>query len=180
MSDKCEWKNGEFKACETHYYMLGSACCISMKRGEEYFEEAGLGAQRMNFCPFCGADIRKPEPVVKICRSGETWVAEYDGVDYLCVMPAGFNTLKPNSDNFVGMILTGIFKPISEIEITDEDIIHLHPNVLAERYGSRSTTIYAYKHGQVVLFDSYNKNFRVEYVSVFDRLATYADLQEGS
>ncbi len=37
-----------------------------------------------DFCPYCGADIRKSEPGKPlIVKSGETWVSHLEGVDYL-------------------------------------------------------------------------------------------------
>jgi hypothetical protein len=83
MYDKCEWKNNEFSGCGKlnkfgDYSQFGSGI---------YFYD-NTYSHRIDFCPFCGADIRKPEPAEPlIVKSGETWVAHWEGVDYLCTDP---------------------------------------------------------------------------------------------
>lgn len=75
----------------------------------------------------------KPEPELIIKQSGGTWVARYDGVDYLCIKPSfysAFGSIDEMQDSVI--INRGNWKPISEIEITDE-IAKLRPLVLTGR-----------------------------------------------
>jgi len=80
MGDKCEWKDGKFEGC---------------KIGKEWdrhvvdFNGEGL-AKKVIACPFCGADIRKPEPAEPlIVKSGETLVKYENGVNSICLNPEG-------------------------------------------------------------------------------------------
>ena len=83
MGDNCEWKDGKFEECEElnnfgNYGWGGSAVYL-------YRNERSFG---INTCPFCSADIRKPEPAEPlIVKSGETWVAHENKIDYLCITP---------------------------------------------------------------------------------------------
>ncbi len=70
---KCEWKDGKFEGCEG---MLNKAGCIraEIQKGQDIYY----------FCPFCGADIRKPEPEKPlIVKSGGTFVTEHEEINYL-------------------------------------------------------------------------------------------------
>jgi hypothetical protein len=128
MKDKCEWKDGEIDRCSGYRLVFN-------------FSE-----KRYNYCEHCGADIRKPKPEVIIKKSGETWVARYKGVDYLCVLPDGYSDLDK------GIIMNPItvhpcwWKPISEIEITDE-IAKLRPMVMD---GNCHEKLYAVDNGTFV------------------------------
>lgn len=91
-------------------------------------------------CPYCGTMIVKPEPEVVIKQSGGTWVARYDGVDYLCLDPEEHKAIKKNMEECEneGDIITNfkyVWKPISEIKITD-DIAKLRPMVVHGTYGT--------------------------------------------
>jgi len=44
--EKCEWEDGTF------------LMCIGFKRSRFHYDNL----RNFKFCPFCGADIRKPEP----------------------------------------------------------------------------------------------------------------------
>ena len=50
MNNKCEWKDGKFKPCDDidKYIYWDNAAYIYI---------SGI---KVNYCPFCGADIRKP------------------------------------------------------------------------------------------------------------------------
>lgn len=80
---------------------------------------------------FNNLENEKPENQPTIVKSGETWVAEYQGVDYLFI-PDG-KTIKIgtswDAEGFEDLIKSGLMKPISEIEITD-DIAKLRPMVI--------------------------------------------------
>lgn len=121
MSEKCEWKDGKFKPCVLNLP-------FSLKMGDMY-----IGGICSNFCPLCGADIRKPEPEVIIKKSNKTWVARYNGIDYLNLRP--FNEYA-NEEKVEGNFLVEYedvryWEPISEIEVTDE-IAKLRPMVVCK------------------------------------------------
>ena len=70
---KCEWKDGRFVPCDGF---------------EPDFYSEGSGGSNFCFCRACDTDITKPEPEQPIIkRSGDTWVARYDGVDVLVTDP---------------------------------------------------------------------------------------------
>ncbi len=58
---ECAWKDGEFEPCGrmrfrvTDIRMFPGLCEKVISHGKRVF----------NFCPYCGADIRKPEPLKK-------------------------------------------------------------------------------------------------------------------
>lgn len=106
--NKCEWKNGEFDPCDAMGFTLHHNL-ITYKMDRHKIEISGISTP-LRYCPCCGAYIRKPKPQVIIKRSGETWVKREGGIDYLW-MESPYST-KPT--------LYGPWKPISEIEITDE------------------------------------------------------------
>jgi len=85
-----------------------------IKSLEEFAEKFGLPE-----------NIRKTEPKVIIRKSGGTWVKRENGIDYLCMNPSDV----VEEDDILNE-LSGImkWKPINEIEITDE-IAHMHPLV---------------------------------------------------
>ena len=60
----CEWKDGKFEGCEA------MSCQLSKEWEFHYYDSETMTAICANnyvyfFCPFCGADIRKPEK--KVC-----------------------------------------------------------------------------------------------------------------
>lgn len=120
MGKKCEWKDGKFEPCDgynsDYRYMHPSCGTVT----------ADNVAHGWKYCPFCGADIRKPEPEVIIKRSGETWVARYDAVDYLYCHQGSVK--EPYFLTASTKVPRVEWKPISEIEITDE-IAKLRPMV---------------------------------------------------
>ena len=80
--NKCEWKDGKFEGCIDYKYLLDSK--ITKIHGRN-------GQEDMNFCPFCGADIREPEPEkLLIVKSGGTLVVERNGVNYLSMCPDSY------------------------------------------------------------------------------------------
>ena len=78
---KCEWKDGEFYPCEIHDEMRRHG-------GSFMYFNTGRTSYTASFCPACGADIRKPESKKPlIVKSGGTYVAYWQSVDYLLVRP---------------------------------------------------------------------------------------------
>lgn len=167
MSDKCEWKDGKFEACN----------------GFSPEIDTSFNTEPKIFCSDCGEYLHKnPEPEVIIRKSGGTWVALYDGVDYLCLQPNRNSNIA--SDVWKSVLPTQLkdfhwWKPISEIEITDE-IAKLRPmvafNTLTPKTGD-AALIYSDKLHAVVI---YGKKEEVDWVSGSSiRLATVSDLEES-
>lgn len=78
--NKCEWKDGELNLCDTvkdHIELIDDLSMLTRRVSPESMVSAGF-----NYCAFCGADIRKPEPAVIIKRSGEMWIKRENGFDY--------------------------------------------------------------------------------------------------
>ncbi len=85
-----------------------------------------------NYFAIC--ETKPSQPIIK--KSGETWVARFDGVDYLWI-----NNCEPRQDVTERMLLESTsWKPISEIELTDE-IAKLRPMVKIEQ---NQGTLYGY------------------------------------
>lgn len=161
---KCKWNNGKFKPCDG----------FNGKISEGFYSTDGYDSPIKAFykCKQCGADITKPEPIAIIKKSGETWVARYDGFDYLWT---GAN--RSSAPNFFvhnyshyGMVAT--WKPISEIEITDS-IAVLRPMIMVDNkpevlYGVVSDSKYPY-----LVYDGYATQ-----VSKRCKLATVDDLED--
>jgi len=169
MRDKCEWKDGKFYPCDN----------FDPENGNRHHDGY------MVYCRGCGKSIDKPEPEVIIRKSGGTLVARINPVDFICLDPEEHEVLKNNLSEVEteeGIILAfpHIWKPISEIEITDE-IAKLRPLVVwtYDRRVSNLCTLYAvngmefpcvcYNHES----DEYDG-----YVKDECRLATVSDLEE--
>ena len=117
--NKCEWKYGKFEGC-------GKIQGFALLRDNKLYVRHGTSDIEFNFCPFCGADIRKPEEKPLIVKSGETWVAHFEGVDYLCIDP---NNTTGTIEAFLNQLkLSNIWKPFLEIIINDE-IAKLRPMI---------------------------------------------------
>jgi hypothetical protein len=127
---KCEWRDGKFEQCKGALGLLNNI--LNGVKNEDFnftavCEEEGMlamGNQAFAFCPFCGAKIIKPKPKVIIKRSGDTWVARFEGVDYLCV--SVFEKEPPFKPKHPSHMY--IWQPFHKIEITDE-IAKLRPMV---------------------------------------------------
>ena len=104
---KCKWRDGKFQPsfdCNMNIYN----CKDSIGR---YIEA--------DYCPFCGADIRKPKSMLpRITKSGNTWVAYYNEIDYFCVEPKKYGCIS-GMVYLTELIEKGVFKPFSEIELND-------------------------------------------------------------
>lgn len=131
---KCEWKDGKFVICKPALGLLNERL-NDCKRSDFDFTASIrgkkgfliMGDQCFSFCPFCGANIIKPEPEVIIKKSGGTWVARYDGVDYLWI---------GTPEKYAEYVYLSTFPnqwwvPISEIKITDE-IALLRPMTVSD------------------------------------------------
>ena len=138
MNNKCEWKGGKFEVCGDFDYAKRRSNLIVRysDTGKAYLKENGNLDQELYFCPFCGADIRKPVEKPLIVKSGNTWVAHYKGVDYLCLKPDVYASDLDNRPETINMEFTApdYWKPFSEIELTDE-IARLQPLIKSDGYG---------------------------------------------
>ena len=79
MSNKCEWVGGVFNTCKKHRDHVDKMKSV---RNFLYI------MWDYTHCPFCGERIKpeeKPEPELIIKKSGNTWVARYEGVDLLMI-----------------------------------------------------------------------------------------------
>jgi len=139
--NKCIWEDGKLNRCNDLnnayngnyiYDTHNTIKLVSAYNNNEFIT--------LSFCPFCGADIRKPDPIIK--KSGETWVARYEDVDYLWICKNGVSDpLLINTNSIKNPLL---WKPISEIEITDE-IAKLRPMVVGKYYDSIAKLLYQNK-----------------------------------
>lgn len=174
MDKKCEWRDGRLVMCDSSInafvFVASDDSCATL--GSKYSH--GPDAYNFKFCPFCGADIRKPDPEVIIKRSGGTWVARYDGVDYLATDQAEAKsehclmTLFNNCGHDIKCA-----KPISEIEITDE-IAKLRPMCVFSHYDEHPIT------KRLVFVEPGNKHPYIDhggYSWTSCRLATVSDLE---
>ncbi len=156
---KCEWKNGSFHPCSE----------MAMNDVYMYVDLHRHRGVAVIFCPFCGADIRKPEEEPLIVKSGGTWVAHWKDVDYLCTNPDHFKLiLKENWQDDIEINSTDYWKPFSEIELTD-DIAKLRPMVIDCKFIEK---LYAIENN-IAITDQY-KDPVEDY-----RLATPHELQEA-
>ena len=114
MNNKCEWREDCLYICDG--------------RAAEIKKDIASVEYPYPYCKWCGADIRKPESAVIIKKSGGTWVARYDGVDWLCMEPERDSVLGPHDKLNK---YSNTWKPISEIEITD-DIARLRPVMISK------------------------------------------------
>jgi len=111
--EKCEWKDRELWQCDKRPF------------------PDNIPLTEWDYCPFCGADIRKPEEKPLIVASGGTWVARWKDVDYLCIAQ---KSVYESEDIFnLGYnpihLHPHLWKPFSAIELTDE-IAKLRPMVI--------------------------------------------------
>lgn len=171
MSDKCEWKDGEFEPCDT----LNFKCEHEVY---SYLKHKG------SFCPFCGADIRKTEPEVIIRKSGGTWVKRDNGIDYLLMNPEYttkesfyFYGENGKETEYLERFTKDDWKPISEIEITDE-IAKLRPMVKHEgsEYCCKMVHFDINNHFSATVIEPSDCTNR--YTSGSFRLATVSDLED--
>ena len=126
-SDKCRWEGEHLIPCDA---LRGSKCVISNK-GAAYNSYDLCEYRVFLFCPYCGSDIRKPEPEVIIKKSGQTWVARSDGSDWLCINPDYYGKEVCEEDLAKQVMLGGSnwIKFNKDTEITD-DIAKNRPYVV--------------------------------------------------
>ena len=94
MSDKCEWKDGKFDPCEGLDNLLNLGDL--QIRDNILVGPRGMAGNVwvISYCPSCGADIRKPEPIIdNHCRYRGGLIAgnrqcfrgnKCMGIDYRC------------------------------------------------------------------------------------------------
>lgn len=122
-------------------------------------------------------DTYKEEPVVM--KSGGTWVAEYEGRDYICIV-------KTNEDDIESMDYTNLqdrtwWKPIKETKITDE-IVNLNPSVITNAY--HIAILLAMSKSEIFIVSDINDGEwecrTTEPMHSLKRLATVKDLRENT
>ncbi len=67
--NKCEWKDGQFEPCHS----LGKQGMQWDHNGIDWIEGIDI---EINYCPFCGADMHKPEEKLLIVKSGDAWALD--------------------------------------------------------------------------------------------------------
>jgi hypothetical protein len=141
-----------------------------------------MSAVNAKYCSQCGTKFPEPEPQVIIKRSCETWVARYDGVDYLCFDELIGSKKLPDNETVTSQFLKTIgtvWKPISEIEITDE-IAKLRPMVIL----TANPNTYGIDEGVQMLTYIDNETITAKHMVCIRssiksiRLATVADLED--
>jgi len=90
-NDKCKWIDGKFVGCEGVIKLVKKHGVGTLY---EPFET--LFGENVSFCPFCGADTRKPrqkeeKPVIK--QGGKTWVKKEKGINFIWM--GEYNTEPP-------------------------------------------------------------------------------------
>ncbi len=175
--EKCEWKDAKFEGCEKSEEFLDFK---DISKGK-LLQLDNWNSVIFKFCPFCGADIRKPEPEKPlIVKNGETWVARWEGVDYLCINPnydddrdrAMMKRLKPESwKSFTG--------PNPDItEVTDE-LALLRPMVMVRNHINNSQFLIKLIYVKPSGIDDEYKFVTIEGHWGFCRFATPHELQEA-
>ena len=174
MNNKCEWKDdGHVLVCDK-----------LMNWMQQSWARPDYAEKNFDKCPFCGADIRKPEPEEPlIVKSGDTCVAHFEGVDYLILNPAWWVaetslTLGREIKKFEDEIKTGRWvKPFTDkngkhvdengkliLELTDE-IAKLRPMVQRRDIYPSSSILYGVsKDNKAILTDQNHisiDNFRL-------------------
>lgn len=165
MKDKCEWVGGVFNRCKKHREHVDK-----MKSNKDFL----YITWDYSHCPFCGEKIKpeeKPELIIK--KSGNTWVARYEGVDYLCIYLDGIY-ICPTIDQFKEELENGNWKPIQKVEITD-DIALLRPMVVDCVVGARYRLWGKDDSGNLIVQSGIN--YKLEYIPCLPMsLATVDDL----
>jgi hypothetical protein len=86
--NKCNWKEVLVDG-EPEKYVKTGLRFFPCDKFDGRFLEKDLpdDIDSANYCLYCQTDIRKPEEKPLIVKSGETWVAEWKGINYLCIAP---------------------------------------------------------------------------------------------
>ena len=161
---ECIWKDGKFYSCDG----------FDPENGNRHHDGYRV------YCRGCGKSIDKPEPEVIICKSGGTWVARYDGVEYLCMRKPNLNHWDIEEDFNMYRDNIEYWKSISEIEITDE-IAKLNPLVVSDAYGL--CHLIAISRNEIFIVSDINDGEwgcrTTEPRESLKRLATVSDLEES-
>lgn len=175
---KCEWIEIKAEGLPTKWKFKPCNYGSSYNFADDTAIDSSSGnilkmAHIWNFCPVCGADIRKPEPEVIIKKSGETWVALFDGVDYLYTKDDSKEPYFLTTSTKVPRVE---WKPISEIEITD-DIAKLRPMVVG--FKSELRKLYAVtEHGRYIISGKMLGSKADSIDDIDGRLATVGDFDD--
>ena len=112
-----------------------------------------------------------------IVRSGETWVAHWEGVDYLCVNPELYpdDRIKRPID-FSGCNWKSFTGPNPDITELDDTLAKLRPIVKA--YGTTGKLIFVDGIDSAWVIEDESGNARIYSVHIW-RLATAEELQEA-
>ena len=86
---QCEWKDGKLNPCGIMKIRLNDPTW-GWRIQEQHKTYICDGKSIFSYCPFCGGfvEYEKPEKPL-IVKSGNTWIAFHEGVDYLCVYDPG-------------------------------------------------------------------------------------------
>lgn len=166
---KCKWKDGMYHSCTVINSSFYNAIMEVLNNGKSVL------------CPVCNESVSKPpEPSVIICKSGETWVAQSDGVDYLWMHKSPIKIEFYDKLNFELDLKAKLWKPISDIEITDK-IAKLRPMVVCKCTCNSIFKLYGVSDeikGYPYIGYDKDKQDYAGWVEV--RLATVSDLEEQS
>ena len=179
MSDKCEWKDGVHEYCTT----MGRARSriehpIRYDGSFYYITVNGVVLIVFEFCPFCGADIRKPDTEkFLIVKDGKTYAAYSNSINYLCIKPNHYmpSIVLDNNDTIPNFDDRVIWKPFSEIESLTDEIALLRPLVIITT-DNRNIPVKLY--GITELFAIVATKCSADARKAFVRLATPPELQE--
>lgn len=119
-SNKCERKDGELISCNYMNNALMNKSINVSRSGDLIIGQLERPSYVINNCPWCAADIRKPEPEQPIVKKrGGTFVCRFKDIDYLCIDSISCNG-KSRSLEMEFEKMPQIWKEISKIKITDE------------------------------------------------------------
>ena len=159
--DKCEWEGGKFKGCKGHKGTLGDY------QIDDALLKVCSAVYTVQFCPWCGADIRKPEPRIIIKKSGETFVALVNGTDWLCVDPEEGKDYEIHPFDISVSLRWNLISEIERNGLADE-IAKLRPMV---KDGDSLETLLAVYEGTFVTDEDRTSDMTY-------RLATVSDLED--
>ncbi len=174
--NKCEWKDGKFEPCTSGYENY-------IDLGKPYFGNHLKRGHIVKYCPFCGADIRKPEPEKPlIVKSGGTVAVYWQDKNYLCMMPFIDWRLKDYELHFQNNMYDPtrykLFSLIEKEGLTD-NIALLRPMVMVRNHINNSQFLIKLIYVKPSGIDDEYKFVTIEGHWGFCRLATAQELQEA-
>lgn len=176
---KCEWKEDTNRTIGDPNILRFYPCEDFIPVSMFYTETNYYGVS----CNICGADIRKPEPEPEekplIEKSGETWAAHWEGVDYLYSHSKTIDIHRAK-ESFHYCIEAGKYPPMwlsfDEIEkegLTDE-IAKLRPMVIYQKTQIKCTLFGINDEGKAITSLGGVWDFREHF-----QLATPHELQDA-